>query len=339
MTVRNVAKSFGGFQALDGIGFSIPEGGTLALLGPSGCGKTTMLRCLAGLETPDQGFISIAGTTIFDSQTGISLNPEHRMLGVVFQSYAVWPHMSVVDNVAFPLRVRGIAMAERRKRALEILDIVGLAGFAERSATQLSGGQQQRVALARALVHHPKLVLFDEALSNLDAALREQMRLELKALQDKLGFTALYVTHDQSEALALAETIVLMNAGRIDTDGPTRQVFMQHRTAFAARFFGLNVIETTSLPAVTSGRDGAPAYVAFQREHAQLRAPHAGRPDPCLVLPGVVSTRSFQGLADEYAIELAPGVSIRAFDRGAGFQPGETVDVVIEEQHLFQLDQ
>ena len=168
VTISGVTKKFGDFTALDALSFSVREGGTLALLGPSGCGKTTMLRCLAGLETPESGFISIAGKVVFDSAKGINLNPEERGLGVVFQSYAVWPHMSVVENVEFPLRVRGISKDERRARAMEILEIVGLGQYAQRSATQLSGGQQQRVALARALVHKPALVLFDEALSNLD---------------------------------------------------------------------------------------------------------------------------------------------------------------------------
>ena len=335
VSIRNVTKKFGAYTALDNLSFSVREGGTLALLGPSGCGKTTMLRCLAGLETPEQGFISIAGKTVFDSEAGINLNPEDRGLGVVFQSYAVWPHMSVVDNVAFPLRVRGVKPPERRQRAMEILDIVGLAGYAERSATQLSGGQQQRVAVARALVHNPSLVLFDEALSNLDAALREQMRLELKALQDKLGFTALYVTHDQSEALGLAETIVLMNVGLIDTSGPARDVFMRHKSSFSARFFGLNVLETASLSSLRPAP--AATFIAFQREHAHLRAP--GAPvDHAIILPGTVRTRSFQGLVDEYAIDLGGGVSIRALDGSAGFAPGEQVDVVVNEQNLFMLD-
>jgi len=335
VTIRHVTKKFGAYTALDDLSFSVREGGTLALLGSSGCGKTTMLRCLAGLETPEHGFISIAGKTVFDSAAGINLNPEDRGLGVVFQSYAVWPHMSVLDNVAFPLRVRGVGAAERCQRAMEMLEIVGLAGYAERSATQLSGGQQQRVAVARALVHSPSLVLFDEALSNLDAALREQMRLELKGLQDKLGFTALYVTHDQAEALGLAETIVLMNVGRIDTSGSARDVFMRHQSSFSARFFGLNVLERGAVPALLASRD-AP-FIAFQREHARLSVPGA-KAGTAIILPGTVRTRSFQGLVDEYAIDLGAGVSIRALDGSAGFAPGEKVDVVIDEDNVFWLD-
>lgn len=336
VTISNVTKKFGDFTALDSLSFSVREGGTLALLGPSGCGKTTMLRCLAGLETPESGFISIAGKVVFDSTKGINLNPEERGLGVVFQSYAVWPHMSVVENVEFPLRVRGIAKDQRRKRAMEILEIVGLGQYAARSATQLSGGQQQRVALARALVHKPALVLFDEALSNLDAALREHMRLELKALQDKLGFTALYVTHDQGEALGLAETIILMNAGRIDTSGPARQVFMNHRTSFAARFFGLNVIETDKLKGLADF--GAMPIIAFQREHARLTYSIDGDVQKgALVLKGRVATRSFQGLVDEYAVEIGNGVSVRVLDGQGQFSPDDQIYLIVKNDDLFRL--
>ena len=334
VTISGVTKKFGDFIALDALSFSVREGGTLALLGPSGCGKTTMLRCLAGLETPESGFISIAGKVVFDSAKGINLNPEERGLGVVFQSYAVWPHMSVVENVEFPLRVRGISKEERRARAMEILEIVGLGQYAQRSATQLSGGQQQRVALARALVHKPALVLFDEALSNLDAALREHMRLELKALQDKLGFTALYVTHDQGEALGLAETIILMNAGRIDTSGLARDVFMNHRTSFAALFFGLNVIEADKLPGMTGTK-----FIAFQREHAHLSSvTDSAAQNGDLIVPGRIATRSFQGLVDEYAIDLAEGVSIRVLDGQGQFSPGDQVHVRIKAGNLFRLN-
>jgi ABC-type Fe3+/spermidine/putrescine transport system ATPase subunit len=244
--------------------------------------------------------------------------------------------MSVVENVEFPLRVRGVAKDERRKRAMEILEIVGLGQYAARSATQLSGGQQQRVALARALVHKPALVLFDEALSNLDAALREHMRLELKALQDRLGFTALYVTHDQGEALGLAETIILMNAGRIDTSGPARQVFMNHRTSFAARFFGLNVIETDKLKGLADF--GTAPIIAFQREHARLVALSDGAAHAhAIVLEGRVVTRSFQGLVDEYAVEIGNGVSVRVLDGQGQFAPNDQVHLVVKNDDLFRL--
>jgi len=223
-------------------------------LGPSGCGKTTILRCLAGLETPDAGVVEIGGKRVFDKANGIDLMPEQRELGIVFQSYAVWPHMTVAENVAFPLKVRGMPTAERMARASKMLETVGLAGLESRSATLVSGGQQQRIALARALIHEPRLVLFDEALSNLDAQLREHMRMELRILQERLGFTAIYVTHDQSEAFGLADTVVLMNAGKIETTGPAREVFQRPSTAFAARFFGMNVLAGRMVGPVAGAR-------------------------------------------------------------------------------------
>jgi iron(III) transport system ATP-binding protein len=360
VTISNITKHFADFAALDGVSFSVREGGTLALLGPSGCGKTTMLRCLAGLETPGAGTISIAGRVVFDASTGINLMPEQRGLGVVFQSYAVWPHMTVAENVAFPLRVRGVRIGDRRVEALRILEIVGLAGFADRPATDLSGGQQQRVALARALIHSPSLVLFDEALSNLDAQLREQMRLELKTLQDRLGFTAIYVTHDQGEALGLAESIVLMNAGRVETSGSARDVFSTLHSSFAARFFGLNVIEAelvridaasgraifrcgaatvgTSIPALPI-RPGDRVFVAFRRERVRLlaRASAATAPDNGSLLPGRIVTSSFQGLLDEYVIDLGDGVSARSIQTAMNLQRGQEVDVVIQQEDLIVL--
>src|ERR1019366_3477572 len=199
--VTAIRKAFGAVQALQGVDFDVPLGRTVSLLGPSGCGKTTMLRSIAGLETPNGGCISIGDSVVFDSEHMINLPSENRQIGMVFQSYAVWPHMTVGQNVGFPLKIRRISAREIETRVGDVLKMVGLDGYAERPSTNLSGGQQQRVALARAIVHEPRLVLFDEPLSNLDAKLREQMRTELKLLQDRLGFTAIYVTHDQQEAL------------------------------------------------------------------------------------------------------------------------------------------
>jgi iron(III) transport system ATP-binding protein len=188
---------------------ALQPGAFFTLLGPSGCGKTTTLRCIAGLETPDTGRIEVGGAPLFDSATGTSVPLHRRNIGMVFQSYAIWPHMTVFDNVAFPMRVSKDRKYSRDEIATGVgvaLDSVGLGGYAQRSATQLSGGQQQRVALARAIVHRPKLLLLDEPLSNLDAALREDMRTELKRLQRDLGINAVYVTHDQSEALEIPAT-------------------------------------------------------------------------------------------------------------------------------------
>jgi iron(III) transport system ATP-binding protein len=237
--VRGLTKRFGAETAVAGIDFDVPEGHFVTLLGPSGCGKTTTLRCLAGLERPDAGDIVIGGEYVVSPDRGIWVPPEQRNLGMVFQSYAVWPHLTVFDNVAYGLRVRGLGRSEITARTREALKLVGLEGFAERFATRLSGGQQQRVALARALVYNPRVLLFDEPLSNLDAKLREQMRLELTRLQHDLGITAVYVTHDQSEALVMSDTIIVMNHGRILQQGTPEAIYAEPLNRFVADFIGV----------------------------------------------------------------------------------------------------
>lgn len=238
--VTAVRKAFGGIPALQGISFDVPLGSTVSLLGPSGCGKTTMLRSIAGLETPNAGRISIGDTIVFDSERMIDLPSEKRQIGMVFQSYAVWPHMTVGENVGFPLKIKRVPAKEIEARVRNVLSLVGLDGLGERPSTNLSGGQQQRVALARAIVHEPRLVLFDEPLSNLDAKLRHQMRTELKLLQDRLGFTAIYVTHDQQEALALSDTVIVMNHGRVEAMAAPRELFTHPKTPFVANFLGFD---------------------------------------------------------------------------------------------------
>src|SRR5947208_4239144 len=212
---RAVIKRFGTVNAVDGVNFAVQRGEIFTLLGPSGCGKTTTLRLVAGLEEPDGGEIYIDGKIVAAPQRGVFLPPEKRQLGMVFQSYAIWPHLTVFENVAFPLRVRRESTELIRQRVDHTLESVGLGGFADRGATQLSGGQQQRVALARALVYEPAVLLLDEPLSNLDAKLREQMRFELRALHESLNITTVYVTHDQEEALALSDRIGLMHEGTL----------------------------------------------------------------------------------------------------------------------------
>ena len=238
--VTGLRKSFDDTVALQGVSFEVALGTTVSLLGPSGCGKTTVLRSIAGLETPDAGRIRIGDTVVFDSERRVSLAPEKRQVGMVFQSYAVWPHMTVAENVGFPLRIRHVAATEIGARVADVLALVGLEGLGRRPATNLSGGQQQRVALARALVHEPRLVLFDEPLSNLDAKLRDQMRTELKLLQDRLGFTAVYVTHDQEEALALSDNVVVMNHGLVEGMAEPRELFARPATPFVADFLGFD---------------------------------------------------------------------------------------------------
>lgn len=227
-------------RALKSVSLDVNTGEIFSLLGPSGCGKTTMLQCIAGLETPDGGAISIGGQTVFSSKDRIVTPANERGLGMVFQSYAIWPHMTVAENVAFPLQQRGqhFSRTEIDKKVAEALDLVKLSAFAKRPAPQLSGGQQQRVALARAIVHKPRLLLLDEPLSNLDAKLRDTMRIELRQLIKSLGITALFVTHDQVEAMSMSDRVALMCEGNIVQVGQPREIYLHPETAFAADFIG-----------------------------------------------------------------------------------------------------
>jgi iron(III) transport system ATP-binding protein len=368
--ISDLAKRFGDQIAVDGVSLEVAEGHTLALLGPSGCGKTTILRCIAGLETPEQGSIDIAGTVVFDKGARINLMPEQRELGIVFQSYAVWPHMSVGDNVGFPLKVRGIANAERNDRVARILDLVGLGASKDKPATELSGGQQQRVALARALIHEPRLVLFDEPMSNLDAQLREQVRMELQVLQARLGFTAIYVTHDQAEAFALAETVVVMNRGRIETVGPPRKVFHRPATPFVARFLGFNVLqgrvvghsvqegENSTQPRAVrvalgegltlvgvlsddcSVTDDSSVLVCIRKERISVRKSAltmTAAASSTTALPGrqvflgQIRAASFLGLSEEYIVAVND-VELRVIQPSSEVQSGDSVEVSVRPQ-------
>jgi iron(III) transport system ATP-binding protein len=238
VTLKGVTKRFGTLIAVNQIDLEVRDGEVLTLLGPSGCGKTTTLRMIAGLEEPDAGTIDIGGTIVFDGDKRIDVPSERRSLGMVFQSYAIWPHMTVADNVAYPLRMRNVSNAEIKRLVYAVLDQVGLKGYEETPAPNLSGGQQQRVALARSLVFEPKVLLLDEPLSNLDAKLREQMRFELRIMQQRLGLTALYVTHDQEEALTLSDRVVVMNHGVIEQlDTPTA-IYENPASRFVAEFIG-----------------------------------------------------------------------------------------------------
>jgi iron(III) transport system ATP-binding protein len=233
---------YGSTPVLDGIDLSLGRGRILALLGPSGCGKTTLLRLLAGLLMPSTGRVAIAGTVVADAATGIALPPERRGLGMVFQDYALWPHLSVGANVSFPLEMQRLPKAERAARIAAALDRVGLAGFADRPPSALSGGQQQRVAIARAIVAEPRLVLFDEPLSNLDKELRESLVDEIGTLVRSLGLTAVYVTHDQAEAFALADAVAVMRGGRILQLAPPEQLVAEPADAAVAEFLNLGAL-------------------------------------------------------------------------------------------------
>ena len=363
--VRGLVKRFGNYTALGGVGIEVAEGDTLALLGPSGCGKTTTLRCIAGLETPDEGSIEIGGLPVFDSARRIDLMPEQRELGIVFQSYAVWPHMTVAENVGFPLKVRRMPKAEAASQTDEVLELVGLLPWRDRSAMLLSGGQQQRVALARALVHKPRLVLFDEPMSNLDAQLREQMRIELKLLQQRLNFTAIFVTHDQTEAFALARHVVVMNRGHIEAEGEPRGIFRRPATAFVARFFGYNVLPGKVQTVTDAGggahavdiavgdglrlgglyygtaplRAGAPAVLCVRKEQVGLTAPEtaAGPRDSRQRVPAMLRASSFQGLHDEHVV-IAGGIELRAIQPALEFEEGPVTMTLAREDCLIMPD-
>jgi iron(III) transport system ATP-binding protein len=254
LSLRGVTKRFSAnAPAVDGVSLDIRAGETFTFLGPSGCGKTTTLRMIAGLEMPDSGEIVLDGTAIVAAARGIFTPPEKRRMGMVFQSYAIWPHMTVAENVAFPLRVRGAPRHDIGERVKTALALVGLAEYADRPAPRLSGGQQQRVALARALVYEPAVLLLDEPLSNLDVKLREQMRVELKLLQQKLGLTLVYVTHDQVEALSLSDTVAVMNKGRAEQIGAPRALYERPATPFVRDFLGKSVTLRARVVATDAG--------------------------------------------------------------------------------------
>src|SRR5215467_9302463 len=254
LTVKDVALRLGDNEILKGVSVAVPAGQVVALLGPSGSGKTTLLRAIAGLETPYRGSIAIGERLFFDAARGIELPAEERGLGLVFQSYALWPHRTVFENVGYGLKLRGISAAEIKTRVEKTLSQIGLAHLAARYPHQLSGGQQQRVAIARALVYEPPVILLDEPLSNLDAKLREEARAWLRTLIVTLGLSAIHVTHDQVEAMAIADRIVLLDSGLIAQEGPPTALYNEPATLFAAEFMGSNTRLEGTLTDNSGGR-------------------------------------------------------------------------------------
>jgi iron(III) transport system ATP-binding protein len=309
--------------AVRDVSLQVAEGEFFTLLGPSGCGKTTTLRSVAGLEMPDAGEIRIAGTMVFSAARRIALPVAKRDIAMVFQSYAIWPHMTVAENVRFPLDALGVTGAASARRVERALEMVGLGAFRDRPAPLLSGGQQQRVALARAVVKEARLLLLDEPLSNLDARLREQMRVELRDLQRRIGTTAIYVTHDQEEAMALSDRVAVMRDGCVVECAPPQDLYLRPRSVFAARFVG----QADLLPCRVVGRgDGltwldtplgrlASAGEAPMAETLSLliRPEHVeiGGADPLNRLEGVVRRVVFSGRLVEYLVETAHGARLR----------------------------
>jgi len=334
--VEDLEIFYGDVPAVRGVSFSVQPGEQLTLLGPSGCGKTTTLRSIAGLEQPSAGEIRIGGAAMYSSKQGINIPAEKRGLSMVFQSYAIWPHMTVFENVAYGLRVRRESKEAIVEKVDRALDMVQMRAFAQRGASQLSGGQQQRVALARAFVFQPSVLLFDEPLSNLDAKLRGDMRIELRELQHRLGITSLYVTHDLEEALAISDRIVVMRDGVIAQVGSPSDIYDLPRNAFVADFIGsanlirgrnrgdlaadgLIALETASGDIVYGTANGRPAGAeltfSVRTVHLQLSAerPPAARN----VWPVRIARRVFQG--DFTQVHVAWGGQTIVI-RGAGME-------------------
>jgi len=352
LKLTRVTKSFGDFTAVDDLTLTIPEGSFFALLGPSGCGKTTTLRMIAGLEEPTAGSIHIGTTDITTKK------PYQRPVNTVFQNYALFPHLSIFENVAFGLRRRGVK--DVKEQVDKVLKLVELPHLAERKPTQLSGGQQQRIALARAIVNRPALLLLDEPLGALDLKLRRQMQIELKWIQTEVGLTFVHVTHDQEEAMTMADTIAVMNDGRIEQMGSPAELYESPRTAFVANFLGQsNLIrgEVSSSDAdqsivevhgqkvaIVKARNravGKSILVGIRPEKIRISLPN----DPCtgnVLTGGIVSDVSFVGVSTQYVVEMPWKQDLMVFEQNDGgtptLRPGDPVSLSWNPPFTFGLD-
>jgi ABC-type Fe3+/spermidine/putrescine transport system ATPase subunit len=340
ISVQNLVKGYGNVMAVHGISFEVRKGEFVSLLGPSGCGKTTTLRCIAGLEDANGGVIRIGDEIVAAPDQGIVVPVHERNIGMVFQSYAIWPHMTVAQNVGFPLTIRKLSSAEVKRQVDEALGIVGMRHLKDRHPSQLSGGQQQRVALARAIVGRPKVLLFDEPLSNLDAKLREGTRTEIRRLQRELDVAAVYVTHDQEEALSMSDRVIVMDNGRIMQSGTPKELYRRPVNRFVADFVGrASFIDV--LP-VGDGRawktpDGAVIqvdeakaetgrYQAMLRPEAiVLERGAAGAGQGINRLPGRVEEGQYLGAHTEYAVSA--GGAVLKVQSSEDFEPGADVTV------------
>jgi putative spermidine/putrescine transport system ATP-binding protein len=301
---RGVSRVYGDVRAVDDVSFSIEAGEFFAMLGPSGSGKTTCLRLVAGFDTPTRGQVLLDGADVS------AVPPYERNVNTVFQDYALFPHMSVLENVAYGPRVRGVGAADRVARAQEMLELVQLAALGGRRPAQLSGGQRQRVALARALINHPKVLLLDEPLGALDLKLREEMQIELKSLQKKLGITFVYVTHDQGEALSMADRVAVFNKGRIEQLAAPRVLYSKPATAFVARFVGsANVVEDAALAQAISG---VAQPFAVRCENVLAVPEHTGTPPGNVAASGAVVAIQYHGGANRWQVQLDAGALFSA---------------------------
>src|SRR5712691_11175042 len=350
IALEGVSKRFGGVAAVDDVSLAIREGEFFSLLGPSGCGKTTTLRMIAGFEVPDEGRIVLQGKDV------TSVTPNRRPVNMVFQQYALFPHMSIYDNVAFGLKVKRVPRQGHRGRVLEILRVVELEGFERRRIRQLSGGQQQRVALARALVNQPAALLLDEPLGALDVKLRKQMQIELKRIQAEVGTTFVYVTHDQEEALAMSDRIAVMNGGRVEQVGSPREIYEHPQTAFVADFIGSpQALELTDallvgdyalmrlvegervvVPVGSGARTGDAIRIAVRPERVHIGPLDGPAPDGGSRLEGTIAEIIYLGMYTQFHVETHAGRVIchRLADESlAPLVPGSRVALSWEAEH------
>ena len=350
IALEGVSKRFGRAEAVRDVNIAIGDGEFFSLLGPSGCGKTTTLRMIAGFEVPDEGRIVLQGQDV----TSVSAN--RRPVNMVFQQYALFPHMSIYDNVAFGLKLKRVPGGERRERVLELLDVVGLEGLERRRPRQLSGGQQQRVALARALVNRPAALLLDEPLGALDVKLRKHMQLELKRIQHELGTTFVYVTHDQEEALAMSDRIAVMNHGQVEQTGSPREIYEHPNSAFVADFIGsLNALDLTVdelvgacavarygegdrvvVPVGSDTRTGASLRVAVRPERVQIGSAASPGVDGGSRLEGTIAQVVYLGMYTQFHVDTRAGRVVShhlADDSVENFGPGLAVALSWEPEH------
>lgn len=354
ITIENLVLHYGRHRAVKGLDLTVKEGEALVLLGQSGCGKTSTMRCVAGLEVPTSGRISLGERVVFDGASGVNVPPNKRNVGMVFQSYAVWPHRTVFENVSFPLRMKGESREEIERSVRKALDTVGLSEFTERGASKLSGGQMQRVALARSLAMRPSVLLLDEPLSNLDARLRERLRVELREIQQNFGLTWIYVTHDQQEALSLADRVAVMEGGRIVQLDEPQALYERPNSLSVARFLGIN----NSFEGRFDGNAGGARRILLGGGEIALDLADIGeniaRPVACVrsenILVGAqpdskmacrwqgrVNVVNFQGASIQYQIQVAAGIVldvVRPSSERPRLRMGDTVEVSIAPEDV-----
>ena len=334
LIIEGLVKTFGQVRAVDGVSLTVKDGTLTTLLGPSGCGKTTTLNSVAGLDPIDEGVIRVGDFVLNDTKRGIALQPEQRELGMVFQSYALWPHMKVYGNLAFGLKLQKVPAAECKKRITEVLGLVGLSELEDRYPFQLSGGQQQRVALARAVVTQPRLLLLDEPLSNLDAKVREQARFWLRDFQRRLGITTVYVTHDQAEALAISDMVAVMSNGKLLQYAPPREVYEKPTSRFVADFIGVSSFLTGTIieraddetrvkiesGEVLTTRRAAPSgdrvTIAVRSERIRLLPATECEPN---TIPAKIASSVYLGSKWQHLVEIASGtMRVETMDAAPG---------------------